>query len=155
VPDLFDRRNRALHKHYESVRCTHEASALVKRTVKNGAIQYVQQCQRCGEARSNPISREKALAQNGGAEPPAFSEELARNYDAEREAGAKRIIGRYESKEEFQRAEFREWYDKYLKSEEWAVIRNKVLARANYKCEGCLERPAVLAHHSKRPAMAS
>jgi len=148
MANLFDRRNRALFKHYESMRCTHETDALVKRTVRNGAIQYVRQCQRCGEARSNPISREKALALYGGSEPPAFSEELARSYFAERAAGENRIIGKYESKEAFQRAEFREWYDKYLMSDEWAVVRIKVLARANHKCEGCLERPAVLAHHT-------
>ena len=148
MADFFDRRNRALHKHYQSTLCTHETTALAKRTVKNGAVQYVQQCQRCGDARSNPISREKALVQNGGTEPPAFSEELSKAHDAEREAGAEQIIGKYKTREEFQRAEFREWYDKYLQSEEWAAIRAKVLTRANFTCEGCLDRPAVLAHHT-------
>ena len=148
MPDLFDRKNRALHKFYESVRCTHERSVLTKRTVKNGSFQYVQQCQRCGDARTNPISREKALIQSGGVEPPPFSEVLSTTYDAEREAGAEAIIGDYKSKEEFQRAEFREWYDRYLTSEEWALVRQKVLKRANFICEGCLDQPAILAHHT-------
>ena len=148
MPILFDRKNRALHKHYESYRCTHEATALSKRTVKNGSIQYVHQCLRCGDARTNPISHDKALAQNSGVEPPSFAEELSKNYHAEREEGANKIIGRYATKEEFQRAEFREWYDKYLESEEGANIRAKVLRRANYLCEGCLECEAVLAHHT-------
>jgi len=85
---------------------------------------------------------------NGGVEPPPFDESIAARYRDAREAGAQRIIGKFESRAAFERAEFLTWYDEYLKSAEWASIRDKVLRRANYVCEGCLERPAVLAHHT-------
>jgi hypothetical protein len=40
------------------------------------------------------------------------------------------------------------WYrEVYLKSPEWRSLREKVLKRANYVCEGCGEKAATQAHH--------
>ena len=40
-----------------------------------------------------------------------------------------------------------ELYADYLKSQQWADKRDRVLRRANYHCEGCAQRPATDAHH--------
>lgn len=39
-------------------------------------------------------------------------------------------------------------YQEYLEGPEWQRIRDKVLARANNVCEGCLEAPATQVHHA-------
>lgn len=38
-------------------------------------------------------------------------------------------------------------YRDYLKSQEWAIKRAKVMRRANYRCEGCGDKPAAEVHH--------
>ena len=40
-----------------------------------------------------------------------------------------------------------ELYADYLKSEEWAARRAKVMQRAGHCCEGCREQPAIDVHH--------
>lgn len=40
-----------------------------------------------------------------------------------------------------------ELYADYLKSQEWADRRERVLRRAGYRCEGCQDRPANEVHH--------
>jgi hypothetical protein len=40
-----------------------------------------------------------------------------------------------------------ELYADYLKSQQWADKRDRVLRRASYHCEGCAQRPAVDVHH--------
>jgi len=40
-----------------------------------------------------------------------------------------------------------ELYADYLKSQQWADKRDRVLRRANYHCEGCAQRPATDVHH--------
>ncbi len=40
-----------------------------------------------------------------------------------------------------------ELYRDYLRSQEWALRRAKVLRRADHRCEGCGDNPAVEVHH--------
>ena len=49
------------------------------------------------------------------------------------------------------RERFRKNYDKYLRSEEWQIVRSTILARANYRCEKCQSRPAEQVHHIRYP----
>jgi 5-methylcytosine-specific restriction endonuclease McrA len=39
------------------------------------------------------------------------------------------------------------WYRTYLRSEAWAALRAKVLARAQGRCEGCAAAKASDVHH--------
>lgn len=38
-------------------------------------------------------------------------------------------------------------YADYLKSEQWAIRRARVMERAGHRCEGCRERNAIDVHH--------
>lgn len=38
-------------------------------------------------------------------------------------------------------------YRDYLRSQEWALKRAKVMRRAGYRCEGCGDNPAAEVHH--------
>jgi 5-methylcytosine-specific restriction endonuclease McrA len=42
---------------------------------------------------------------------------------------------------------YAEWYRNYLASEEWELIRQSVMERANGFCEGCRARVATEIHH--------
>lgn len=42
---------------------------------------------------------------------------------------------------------WREVYSEYLKSDRWGTMRAKVMKRAEYVCEGCLEMRAEHVHH--------
>ena len=42
---------------------------------------------------------------------------------------------------------FKQWYNVYLQSDVWKRKRQRVLERANYLCESCMEEPATLVHH--------
>jgi 5-methylcytosine-specific restriction endonuclease McrA len=46
-----------------------------------------------------------------------------------------------------QASEWAQLYAEYLKSEEWALRRARVMERAHYRCEGCRERNAIDVHH--------
>lgn len=147
MPDLVRERTKALSSHYESYKCEHKEKALRKRIVKGGGIQYVDQCQGCGRSLSNPISKIKAIELNGGNEPDAFDEEILRHWEEGYEGGAKKIIGDFKSREEFERAEFFSWYNEYLGSPAWEEKRKKVILRANGLCEGCRENSPSEVHH--------
>lgn len=138
---------KALSAHWEARQCAHEQKQRRKRTVRGGGFQYVDQCLKCGRPMTNPISRAKALEANGGVEPPPFDDALLAAWEQEGADGAKRIIGEYGSREEFERAEFFKWYDEYLASDVWLQKRQKVIQRAGGECEGCLSAPATAVHH--------
>jgi len=112
---------------------------LRRRVIRNGAIQYVMQCQICG-AGGNPIAKARALSMNNGAEPAAFDEEIRPTYDRERRAA-------FDQQRQESRHEFFEWYDQYLASPEWKERRRKVLLRAQGICEGCRDAAATEVHH--------
>jgi hypothetical protein len=46
-----------------------------------------------------------------------------------------------------QQAEWRQWYEKYLQTDEWLDRRRRVLVRAGNVCEGCRQAPATQVHH--------
>jgi hypothetical protein len=106
------------------------------RWIANGSIQYRFQCLGCGEPVGNPASKEGAFKENRGQTPTPFDEELLSHHRSLTEEARRR-----------DRAEWWEWYDDYLKSEEWARRWQKVLERACGICEGCRERRAQHIHH--------
>lgn len=137
----------ALQTWWASRHCEHTVSGLRRRVVKGGAIQYVRQCQRCGNATGQALSRTKATEENDGTEPQAFDEGLSTSFEKETEEGTKKITGDYDSRADFQRAEFFKWYDKYLSGEAWSEKRKKVFSRSKNLCEGCLQGSATEVHH--------
>ena len=131
----------AWREHGERFECAHEQTALRKRSIKGGQIQYVQQCLRCGDSRNQPLAKAKALQASGGVEPPPFDDTLREGWDERRDESAAAI------KERFSRNAFFADYDQYLKSEAWAKRRSLVLKRARGVCEGCAEQNPTEVHH--------
>lgn len=115
--------------------CQHERQQLRRRVVGSGAVQYVQQCQNCGKATSQPIAHARVKGS-----PAAFDENLELIYSKLREAA-------YKAKREAEKAEFDSEYGAYLRSPEWANKRRLVMKRCGGICEGCMENPATQVHH--------
>ena len=107
--------------------CEH-ASEVRQRVVRGGAVQYVTQCTRCGEALGGPLPH----ARIAGHAPP-FDEGLRDAFRAARR--------------DARRADWLAWYADYLASAAWKERRERVLARAGGVCEGCGKAPATQVHH--------
>ncbi len=133
-------RLKLLTEHHEKYSCSHEEKALRKRIVKNGAVQFVYQCTRCGEPTSSPLSKTKAYELYAGEEPPVFDNDLKEAWTKARYDGTSKII-------EQDQTGFWESYSKYLASPEWVKKRKKVLKRSQGICEGCGEKEAAEVHH--------
>ena len=131
----------AWHDHAQRFECPHGQTELRKRVVRGGAVQYVHQCQRCGESQRQPVAKAKALQACGGVEPPPFDTLLLESWEHRRNESAANISAK------FSRNAFFAEYDEYLASPAWARRRQLVLNRAHGKCEGCGERPPVQVHH--------
>ena len=123
---------------WRSKDCDHNSSTIRRRTVANGAKRYEKQCDRCGRSQSQPI---KSNLAPDNCEP--WNDEASRTYDDERSGTYESILHRHL---EIQKRRGRE-YETYLRSSSWEVKRQKVLSRADYVCEGCLDRPATQVHH--------
>jgi hypothetical protein len=141
MKQYIDQKIAAWHEHAEQFKCDHADTLLRRRVIKGGAVQYVQQCQRCGESRNQPLAKAKALQASGGLEPPPFDDELRDEWEQRRSEAAEQI------KERFSREAFFADYDPYLKSPAWSKRRNLVLKRAAGICEGCGEHPPTQVHH--------
>ena len=131
----------AWHDHGVRFNCQHAHTALRRRVIKGGQIQFVQQCLRCGESGSQPLSKAKALELSGGGDPPAFDDQLREAWEQRRTESAELI------KTKFSRDAFFADYDEYLKTDAWARRRVLVLKRASGVCEGCGEEVATEVHH--------
>lgn len=117
--------------------CGSSSSEVRRRTVKNGAVQIVEQCLTCGSARSNPIRKD--LVRNV-ASLPAWDDSLAEQYSEQRHR-------EFCEERERQRNAFLAEHSEYLRTPEWRKRRALVMARANGLCEGCREQPATQVHH--------
>jgi hypothetical protein len=138
----------------EEFHCEHETTRHTKRTVAGGAIQYVDQCTRCGKATTQAIARKSAIAANGGIEPDPFDDDLHNQWNEARGAAYGEVqteIHAYlEGEKNFLELQSQQWHKKYReyqKSPEWAALKDKVLMRAQGICEGCREAKATVLHH--------
>ena len=136
-----DEKIAAWAEHAQQFDCDHATTALRRRVVKGGGIQYVHQCLRCGESRNQPIAKAKAIEACGGVEPPPFDDHLREEWEQRRSEAAEVI------KEKFSREAFFADYGPYLKSPAWVRRRSLVLRRAHGICEGCGERQPTQVHH--------
>lgn len=123
-----------------SNRCDHSNWKPRRRVISGGLVIVCLQCLDCAHSRA----LKKADYPNIDALEP-FDEDLMDRLWRQRslEDDAKRS-------EEIE-ARSREWWDRYneyLASPEWRARRNKVMKRANWTCEACLERKASQVHHT-------
>ena len=121
-------------------RCQHTDTTLRSRVTRNGGIQYVQQCQRCGAKTSNPAPHREALANYGAQPPPRFDDELEERWQLMMEEAREGVMQKFED-------EFWAEYRIYLKSQAWKAKCQAVIKRAKGVCEGCCNAPAQQVHH--------
>lgn len=113
--------------------CEHPRTELRARTIRGGSVQHVHQCLDCGEPVGNP------QRQTGTA--PAFDEVMRSTWEQRRT----------QMREQTKAQESERWwifYRQYMSSPEWFALRDKVLARDNHLCRGCLESRATEVHHA-------
>lgn len=113
---------------------------LRRRVIRGGAVQFVFQCQGCGEPVGSAVGKARVLELVGSLDVPEFDAALplaCRKREAEESA---RTLA------ERKRSWF-EWYSRYLTSPEWLKRRDLVLRRAGGVCEGCGEAVATEVHH--------
>ena len=118
--------------------CKHGRYHLTKKPTSNGVIQFRNQCLDCGTSFGTAIAKAKVQYPD---QVPAFDEDLFKSKKLDEEK--KRLAGIEARKENF----FRE-YDIYLKSPQWKYLRERVLKRENYMCQGCGFRKATEVHHT-------
>ena len=137
---VSEQKIQAWKEHHERFACDCDLKLLRKRLIKGGAVQYVYQCQRCGEVSLQAVSRAKAFELFGGNEPPPLDTLLREEWNRKKKEAGSSIE---------KQATTRFWcgYSEYLASPEWAARRRLVLVRAAGTCEGCGSAPPSEVHH--------
>ncbi len=127
--------------------CRHEdPRPRLKGTKPSGSPYYRYQCPACG-APLDPTQLKHSIIEEyrikGGviedwdqAAVVAYFDTRARHAD-----GIRRKYG-------WNQEEWWSRYEKYLASEEWRILRQKVLVRDNYTCRGCNVALATQVHHT-------
>ena len=114
---------------------------------ESGTIILSQQCQTCGIKPSGSAIKHSDV--------PNLKEKIALNeikkYSEELEKSGP-TYERYQSeyinvRRKNQLDDWRIQHAEYLQSSKWKAIRQKVLKRDNFLCQGCLEKPATEVHH--------
>lgn len=113
----------------------------------SGTILLYEQCKICGVKNSGsaikhsdvPNFKEKIKLN----EILKYSEELEKNGPTYERYQSEYIDVRRKNKLN----EWRSQHGEYLQSNQWKTIRQKVLKRDGFLCQGCLEKPATEVHH--------
>ena len=128
----------------EKYRCPHIEIEKRNKPDKNGRPLVAFQCVTCGERVGDYIPV-KNLNRREVAKLPLWNKELEQAYWRQmlNEAYQRREAARVKAIQQ----NWRRKYDAYLSTSKWKTLREKVLARANGRCEGCGERKATHVHH--------
>jgi 5-methylcytosine-specific restriction endonuclease McrA len=118
---------------------------------ESGRIILAKQCQTCGIKPSGsaikhsdvPNLKEK-IALN---EIKKYSEELEKNGPTYERYCNEYVNLRRDNDAKNKLDAWRKQHAEYLQTNQWKTIRQKVLKRDNYLCQGCLEKPATEVHH--------
>ncbi|MEP7348865.1 MAG: hypothetical protein ABI668_02810 [Sphingorhabdus sp.] len=121
--------------------CAHPEYAMRKVKPSNGSWMYRNQCVNCG--RPNGQWVKKSLIPNADVISQAPLDQLAA-YEKQRYSELKQIRQQHF---ETQAGRGNAEYAAYLSSPAWKAKRQKVLVRANGRCEGCGENSATQVHH--------
>lgn len=134
----------------EEYACDHQASILVRFIDAGGRASVRYQCQQCGESQGNVKKNEV----NDIAALPAWDESLRTGWRQKKTAMVERIYKWREHQQKSAEAEkSRLWwqnYTAYLRSPEWYALRQFVLKRDNFVCQGCgkrFEQHQLVCHH--------
>lgn len=102
----------------------------------NGAVTVHLQCLTCGRSLGGAMPRREFTFWQ---DYPEWDGSLSERYYASEERAARVAAVQQEKREQYQ-----EWRDQ---SPDWLNLRARVLHRAGFVCEACLDRPAVMVHH--------
>lgn len=126
---------------HDELECDHKPDGVVRlaaMVVGNGTTHYKSQCTRCGRVVRAHKKADLTAEQMASAVP--WDDDISRRYYSR--------IG--ERTQELQEARQREWnrrYGNYLESSRWHQIRQAVLRRDKWTCQGCLSAKATEVHH--------
>jgi hypothetical protein len=132
-------------------RCEGSTANLTARVIHGGGRVIVLQCTSCGRSIGN--SHPRALHPNW-ADYPKWDPALEEIWDA---AEAERSAAEFDQLQSECEQRNEAWlagkvarqleYNAFLKTPDWRRHRYRVLERANFRCEACLERRAEEVHH--------
>ena len=136
---------------------------------ETGRIMLYKQCQTCGvkstsgslkhsevenlkeKIANNQIKKFSQSLEDSGPTYKRYFEEYSEPfYNKKREKEQEEYQKKREEYEIQKRQEKLEWFkehSEYLQTPQWKSIRQKVLKRDNYLCQGCLESQATEVHH--------
>jgi hypothetical protein len=142
-----DERLPGLFEAWQADACAHERTGIVRWVNAGNAVCFNWFCPDCGTQLSQNVGHELALAHGYVDREDANRDSLASRFNAYRDQ-RERFLGQIKA-DAAERAQpgNREEYDDYLRSPRWRTLRNKVLARPQGQCEGCLDAPAEQVHH--------
>jgi hypothetical protein len=139
--DHTDELSNDLRTFYEA-QCAHTKTSVRRRPYGGGAIHFCQQCLECGRSIGTALKKTKELENS-----PFWDVTAEQIYTDHREATRLAVIQKHVRIQRDRLDGFKREYEKYLKTEAWALRRAMVLNRAAGICEGCLGRKATQVHH--------
>jgi hypothetical protein len=127
----------------DAPKCEHPRTDLRRMRRSDGVWVARPQCVTCGHG----LQFVKKETIQGFGFLPVFDEELRRSWKAEVDQYWADRRAKFESAVQGHDAQWRAWYDTYLLSPKWQRLRDKVLSRDAFQCQGCRERRATQVHH--------
>lgn len=119
--------------------CGAVSASLCKRKIQSYIAIYLQ-CEGCGNSLSSALPRaEHPIWQSY----PQWDENLRKEYEARRSEEAAERTERFNANRNAPDPD----YATFLQSAEWAIMRGRVMVRANRRCESCLSAEATEVHH--------
>ncbi len=127
--------------------CKHTKRELRIKILTGGGPMCKEQCLQCGAPVGNPVSKQPDL--------PKWDHDRHPEYLAARKAVRDAILRKFVCLQASDDKQFtdsledrRAKYQAYRRTPEWQAKRSKVMRRSDGLCEGCLEAPATVVHHT-------
>lgn len=123
---------------YSSCECGHQDTKIARVVLSNQSESVWEICQHCfGTIR---VLKKSDVAEVFDRLPMIPHRDLRAARDQWSE-------NKYRQERQREREEWFKWYDEYLNTEKWKMLRKKVIMRSGGLCEGCRERPVESVHH--------
>lgn len=126
----------------EEFKCEHREIEIRRKDFKNGAVNFQEQCLRCGW--SSPYLKKSSISAETMAAAVPVDKALERSWRDKKFQRSRELGEEGKAKDQ---EEFWSWYNAYLQSDKWRDKRRRVLTRDKNTCQGCLSAPATQVHH--------
>lgn len=131
--------------------CDHVSGGQIRRRVQRNGVESIWcQCPSCGENVGSAISKSKFTKEQLAALPLYDDALKNERYQEMRRKIAElyeRLLIQQQEAQSAKSGEWWTWYKEYLTSPEWQALRDRVLRRANGRCEGCGANAPSQVHH--------